>query len=659
MLGSAGPDAKTLVELKVASAIDISAGTGFGFESFRGAYENARIDYVRFVPVGAVEPPPPPPPEPPPPPPPAPPPAASFLLEAEAMSLASYAVRSGSFASNGKYIEVTAATGSATAAFSGPAGAYDVYVGYFDETDGTGRLTFKAGGAVVDSWQLDQPTGSAGPDAVSFIERKVASGLTLATGTTLGLDGGRSGYEYARVDYIRFVPVDAPATIDGTSAGDLLTGGSQGELIRGFAGNDHLIGNDGNDTLIGGTGKDILDGSAGTDTASYADSAGAVIADLGAGLASHVARIMPLGDSITFGTVEGKTGLISGGYRTEVWQRFGAEGLRLDFVGSQSDGPSALGDRDHEGHPGFKIAQIDAAVSGYLSSAKPDIVLLMIGTNDTGSSADTVSAMIGRLGALIDKIAGSSPDLEVLVAPIPPIRSDAQPAERVQKALDYNAAIPGLVAAKQAAGKKVDFVDMPGLTQSDISPPGVDNGLHPTAQGYQKIGGYWHDALLGLGTSQGTLAVDRDTLISIENLVGSAFDDILIGNAGANVLEDGKGNDRLTGGGGPDSFVMRGPGDGVDVITDFGVGDRLEFSAFGFGGGLTAGVKLGTAPSPTGSLVAAAVPVPLGAGPVFLYDTDDGGLSFDRDGAGGTAAVPVATLLGAPALTVDDFVFIA
>ena len=43
---------------------------------------------------------------------------------------------------------------------------------------------------------------------------------------------------------------------------------------------------------------------------------------------------------------------------------------------------------------------------------------------------------------------------------------------------------------------------------------------------------------------------EKDTLTSIENLMGSDFNDILTGNSGANTLDGGTGADTLTGGGG-------------------------------------------------------------------------------------------------------------
>jgi Ca2+-binding RTX toxin-like protein len=64
-----------------------------------------------------------------------------------------------------------------------------------------------------------------------------------------------------------------------------------------------------------------------------------------------------------------------------------------------------------------------------------------------------------------------------------------------------------------------------------------------------------------------------DTLISIENLIGSRHNDTLKGNNDHNRLEGGGGNDTLTGGGGKDIFVVQfGTGKGLDTITDFQTG---------------------------------------------------------------------------------------
>lgn len=67
-----------------------------------------------------------------------------------------------------------------------------------------------------------------------------------------------------------------------------------------------------------------------------------------------------------------------------------------------------------------------------------------------------------------------------------------------------------------------------------------------------------------------------DTLISIENLIGSAFGDRLTGNASANRLDGGLGSDRLAGGLGDDFYVI-GAGDVISEGANAGL-DRVQSS---------------------------------------------------------------------------------
>ena len=63
-------------------------------------------------------------------------------------------------------------------------------------------------------------------------------------------------------------------------------------------------------------------------------------------------------------------------------------------------------------------------------------------------------------------------------------------------------------------------------------------------------------SLLNAGVAQDTIGAGVDTLISIENLIGTAFADSLTGDAGANRLDGGAGADTLTGGLGDDTYVV-------------------------------------------------------------------------------------------------------
>lgn len=98
------------------------------------------------------------------------------------------------------------------------------------------------------------------------------------------------------------------------------------------------------------------------------------------------------------------------------------------------------------------------------------------------------------------------------------------------------------------------------------------------------------DLLRITGEARSKSGVVLADFISIENVKGSRFDDVLRGSDGVNTLEGGDGddrlegrggNDRLIGGGGRDVFVCGGAS-GRDTITDFRPRvDDIEIAGFG------------------------------------------------------------------------------
>ncbi|WP_250214303.1 lectin [Acrocarpospora catenulata] len=199
-------------------------------------------------------------------------------------------------------------------------------------------------------------------------------------------------------------------------------------------------------------------------------------------------RVMPLGDSITEGTQ------VPGGYRIGLWQRLASGRYTVDFVGSQFNGPGGLGDHDHEGHPGWRIDQIDANITGWLRTYTPRTVLLHIGTNDVLQNFN-LSGAPNRLSTLIDRITATVPNADVFVATIIPLSNSGQESA----ARTFNAAIPGIVQSKVNSGKRVYLVDMHSkLTTSDL----ID-GIHPTAGGYDKMAAAWYAALQSVSGSIG------------------------------------------------------------------------------------------------------------------------------------------------------------
>lgn len=134
-------------------------------------------------------------------------------------------------------------------------------------------------------------------------------------------------------------------------------------------------------------------------------------------------------------------------YRAQLWDRLAGHASTVDFVGSLKDG--TLPDRDHEGHSGWKIDQLTANIDTWLAAARPNVVLLHIGTNDMNRN-DRVDSAPQRLAELVDRIGTASPDTVVLVASLVP-SSDPAVQARVSA---YNAQVPRVVEELKARGAK-------------------------------------------------------------------------------------------------------------------------------------------------------------------------------------------------------------
>ncbi|MBD2070698.1 hypothetical protein H6F93_24825 [Leptolyngbya sp. FACHB-671] len=467
-----------------------------------------------------------------------------------------------------------------------------------------------------------------------------------------GIDLIRSTVSLQLPDHVETLALQGRNSLNGVgnSLNNRILGNAGHNSLNGGAGNDSLDGRDGNDTLTGGTGRNTLNGGTGIDTASYAGSTYRISANLSTGSASRIISVLPLGDSITSGE---HTNRVAGAYRTQLEDRFIGDRFAVDLVGSRSDGPSDLRDKDHEGNPGLRISQITNIVddSEYFETYSPDIILLQIGTNDTNVTNNRpLDQMKADLGELIDQITSRSPNARLVISTVTPVTNSSRNA-RLQ---DFNEAIPDLVSAKAAQGKRVTFVNAGGsLNLGDIG----SDGIHPTKAGYDKLGDTWYARL----SNQGVLSSfnSRDRLTNIENLTGSSFDDELTGNSGANVLTGGAGSDLLRGAGGADTFAYKFASQGRDTITDFGRDDLLQISASGFGGGLRRGVSLRGTASATGAFISGSNPTSVGTSANFLYNTSSGLLSFDRDGVGSGSAVAIATLSGTPSLSRSQFRIVA
>ncbi|HKS99730.1 MAG TPA: cellulose binding domain-containing protein [Rugosimonospora sp.] len=217
---------------------------------------------------------------------------------------------------------------------------------------------------------------------------------------------------------------------------------------------------------------------------------GATVAIAGPALsATAPVRIMPLGDSITAGP---------GCWRAMLWHQLQTAGYtNIDFVGSQSDGggcnPGYTYDWDHEGHGGFAATGIadNNQLPPWLSAAKPDIVLMHLGTNDMWGHFISTQAKLDAFTKLVGQMRDSNPNMKILVAQIIPMSAAACstcPADIIE----FNNALPAWAAGLTTAQSPIVLVDQ--WTGFDAVADTVD-GVHPNNGGFQKMANRWYPPL--------------------------------------------------------------------------------------------------------------------------------------------------------------------
>lgn len=330
---------------------------------------------------------------------------------------------------------------------------------------------------------------------------------------------------------------------------NLVLTGSLGTSATGNAGNNVLTGNDGNN---------LLDGQGGVDTASYAQATGAVTVDLGlaeaqdtggAGIDTLVAIENLTGSNQGDALLgNGGTNLLDGGAGAD-WMAGGA-GNDTYVI-------------DHSGETVVELAgegtdTVRSAVSYTLGATLENLTLLGAAhINGTGNSGNNV--LVGNRGNNVLN-GGAGTDTA----------SYAGALAGVRVGLD-------LSGAQSTGGAGLDtLVSIENLTGSSLA-----DTLHGNAGTNVINGGSGVDTLsyaragaavnvsLALATAQATGGAGTDTLLSIENLTGSAFADRLTGSTGANVIDGGLGADTMTGGAGSDRYVVQ---DALDRVVELASG---------------------------------------------------------------------------------------
>lgn len=155
------------------------------------------------------------------------------------------------------------------------------------------------------------------------------------------------------------------------------------------------------------------------------------------------------------------------------------------MIGSVHTGTMA--DGDCEGWPGYVITQV--ATKAELSiPSQPNLILLHVGTNDCVQGIDIQNSG-ARLGTLIDRLFSAIPGVTIIASTLLP-NSNANTQANVKI---FNSQVPGVVASRQAAGKKITYVD---FSSSYFGLPDIGaDGTHPTEGGYMKMAEVWYQGI--------------------------------------------------------------------------------------------------------------------------------------------------------------------
>lgn len=233
--------------------------------------------------------------------------------------------------------------------------------------------------------------------------------------------------------------------------------------------------------------------------------------------ATDLGAIWFIGDSITQSNADGDP---NGSPRKSLHDQLKKKGYNFSYTGHHAKNTDGLPASDnlpadnlyhyHTGISGFLIGNLNPKPgtkkhggiannlkkywnTGRLAKVKPDVILIMIGTNDVGRGYE-LEAAPQRLQNLLDMIYDLPEvgDPKVFLATIPPNRRKESDRTNV---MIFNESIPEMVNTYKAKGKKIFFVDQfTPIDQAYEANMRKDN-LHPNGTGNDTMALQWLNAI--------------------------------------------------------------------------------------------------------------------------------------------------------------------
>jgi Ca2+-binding RTX toxin-like protein len=438
-----------------------------------------------------------------------------------------------------------------------------------DGGDGFDTASYaSAGGGVTVNLNNGTSSGAAGNDTLVSIERAIGSAfadtlIAANAGSTIEGGGGNDA-------------------LTGGGGPDVLIGGSGHDALRGNAGNDQLQGGDDDDFLSGGLGDDILDGGAGFDRIStFTGATAGVTVDLNIqGIAQNTGQGMDtlIGIEAVSGTAfndiligNGADNWISTGNGTDSDIANGGGGNDLISAGGGGhtlDGGAGIGDTLALAGPGISPAGVTVSLALQGPTAQDTEAGMMViagfenlsgsGWDDLLTGDGAVNVLAGDSGAdTLD--GGASNDIlygDGRVTIDTHGTGGSGPIVTVADIGTQSGALGGPVGDDILIGGLGDDLLHGG--------GGSDTASYATAAGGVEVH-LWNNSATG--------AAGNDTFVSIENAIGSAFADILVGADAGSRLEGLGGNDLIEGLGSADVIIG---GTGHDGLRGGGGNDYLQ-----------------------------------------------------------------------------------
>lgn len=193
--------------------------------------------------------------------------------------------------------------------------------------------------------------------------------------------------------------------------------------------------------------------------------------------AAKTVKVMPLGASI-----------MSKCWRANLQTSLRATNINnFNFVGTQTSNCAGNGiEQNHEGHPGSLVTEYvrDGNATAWLNAASPDVVIILIGTNDVLLGKKPVADVTAAYDALLAQIRTKNARMQIVFSTLLPLDPARWPAAAVAGVKELNTAIASYAPSKSTSTSPVYFVD----NASGFDPASdTYDGEHPNDSGNAKI----------------------------------------------------------------------------------------------------------------------------------------------------------------------------